>query len=145
MQISIRSPHTQQEWAQYYDLRWRILRQPWQQVRGSEKDELEEISIHRMVTFDDKVIAVARLHFSAQNEALVRYMAVAEAYRRLGLGRRLLADLENQARKQKAQFMVLNARENALIFYKKNGFNIVADAHTLYGEIRHFKMSKQLN
>ncbi len=37
MEIEIRSPKTELEWVNYYDLRYRILRQPWNQPIGSEK------------------------------------------------------------------------------------------------------------
>ena len=45
----------------YYDLRWRILRAPWKQPRGSEKDILEEDSYHLMVVdAKQRVIGVGR-------------------------------------------------------------------------------------
>ena len=44
--INIKEPVTEEEFEQYYILRWRILRQPWNQPRGSEKDDKENKSIH---------------------------------------------------------------------------------------------------
>ncbi|MEJ2362384.1 MAG: thioesterase, partial [Gammaproteobacteria bacterium] len=41
MNYTYKSPQTKQEWQAYFDLRWRILRAPWQQARGSERDDLE--------------------------------------------------------------------------------------------------------
>jgi hypothetical protein len=37
MEIKIRPPKTKSEWENYYDLRFRVLREPWQQPRGFEK------------------------------------------------------------------------------------------------------------
>ena len=39
MKVEIRSPKTTDEWQEYYDLRYRVLRQPWNQPRGSERNE----------------------------------------------------------------------------------------------------------
>ena len=42
-------PRTKTEFEAYYDLRWRILRKPWELQKGSEKDELDKSSYHLMV------------------------------------------------------------------------------------------------
>ncbi len=55
-EMIIKEPKTKVEFEQYYDLRWRILRQPWNRPRESEKDEKEENSIHIMVVHNDRVI-----------------------------------------------------------------------------------------
>jgi len=72
-------------------------------------------------------------------------MAVDEDYRKKGIGSRLLKKLEEAAIERKAEQIVLNARENALVFYKKNGYCIVAKGHTLFGSIPHYVMKKELN
>lgn len=45
----VKQPKTKEDFEKYYDLRYRILRKPWNQPRGSEKDELEKESFHIMV------------------------------------------------------------------------------------------------
>ena len=53
---TLRAPNTATEFAQYYQLRWQILRKPWQQALGSEQDEHERHAIHRMIVDEnDKV------------------------------------------------------------------------------------------
>ena len=37
----VRAPSTEKEFERYRDLRWGILRAPWNQPKGSEVDELE--------------------------------------------------------------------------------------------------------
>ena len=76
----IKEPKTKEEFEQYYDLRWKILRQPWNQPRGSEKDEKENESIHIMLIHNDKVIGCGRGHFNSPTEAQIRYMAVEEGF-----------------------------------------------------------------
>ena len=46
MEIEIRLPKTEDEWEDYYDLRYRVLRQPLNQPRGSEKNDGDEDGIH---------------------------------------------------------------------------------------------------
>jgi hypothetical protein len=40
--------------------------------------------------------------------------------------------------------IVLNARDNAVEFYRKRGYGIIGDAETLFGVIRHVRMAKLL-
>lgn len=142
--IKVREPKTKSEYQKYYDLRWRILRKPWNQPEGSEKDELETHSIHRMAWEKGKPIGVGRVHFNSSKEAQVRYMAVEEDLRGRGVGTILLEELEKTAKRKGADHMVLNARESAVDFYKKRGYRIIGKAHTLFGVIPHYKMRKEL-
>jgi len=142
--IDIRSPQTPNEFARYYTLRWRILREPWGRPIGSEKDQYEDRGIHLSACQGDTIVGVARAHFCAPGEGMVRYMAVEEAHRGQGIGGALLCELERRLRGQSARTIILNARETAVGFYEAYGYEIVAKAHTLYGCIEHFRMSKQL-
>ncbi len=142
--MKVCEPESDNDLEKYYDLRWRILREPWNQSRGSEKDEMEKDSIHLMVCINGDVIGVGRLHFNNPGEAQIRYMAVDEGYRRKGMGTMLLKKLEKKAGENGASYIILNARENVVSFYRKNGYAVVEKAHTLFGSIHHFKMKKEL-
>ena len=144
MQTIIRQPQSSQEWDQYYEFRWQMLRQPWQQPRGSEKDELEKHSIHRFVISDNKVIAVGRLHFTDDTQAQIRYMAVAKEYQRQGLGKLILNSLEQAARGKDIKTLSLNARESAVTFYQSCHYQLAEQTHTLYNSIKHYRMHKSL-
>lgn len=144
MKFRIVSPQSDEEFEKYYDLRWRILRQPWGQPKGSEKDELENKSFHIMVLEGDRLIGVGRGHFNTGSQYQIRYMAVDENWRRKGVGTMILSRLQEQAARGGAGRIVLNAREGAVEFYEKRGFKIIEQAHTLFGCIRHFKMVKEL-
>ncbi len=72
------------EWDAYYDLRWRVLRAPWDQPRGSERDPLDADACHRLaVTAGGAVIGCGRLHRDPDAPAwgVLRYMAVDPAWR----------------------------------------------------------------
>jgi hypothetical protein len=47
--MTITQPKTLEEFEKYYELRWRILRAPWNQPKGSVKDDKEVTAIHVMV------------------------------------------------------------------------------------------------
>lgn len=143
--MKIQSPKTQQDFDQYFDLRWRILREPWQQLRGSEKDELENTSHHIMVCDDaGQAIGVGRLHAASDSQGQIRYMAVETRYQGKGVGSLLLKELENLARKNSFNSIVLHAREVALQFYLYHGYTQLEKSHLLFNSIQHYKMVKHL-
>lgn len=146
--ITIRSPKTPEEFSLYYDLRWRILREPWNQPRGSEKDDKEEESYHLMAFQNNeplKPLGVGRIHMNNQEEAQIRYMGVEKKYEKRGIGKLILKKLEEHAKeKWKAKRITLNARGNAVGFYEKFGYCIIKKAHVLFGNIPHYKMEKRI-
>lgn len=145
MQIIIVEPRTEDQLREYYELRWMVLRQPHNQPRGSEKDDLEEISIHLMAYYGENTpAAVGRAHLNSKYEAQIRFMAVDPRYRNSGIGSSLLAGLEKRVRGRGASYIILNSRESATGFYEKNGYVKVGDAGTLYGYLKHVRMKKDL-
>lgn len=144
--IVCRSPASDAEWRAYFDLRWRILRAPWQQPPGSERDSLENSAFH-LFAHDPggNALACGRLHFNSAVEAQIRYMAVEERARGRGYGATVLQDLEVEAKRRGAQSIVLNSRANAVSFYEKHGYAIVGPAETLFGSIPHVRMAKRVD
>ena len=141
----ITQPKTPEEFEKYYDLRWRILRAPWNQPEGSEKDDKEEAAIHVMVCENVGIpVGIGRAHFNTDEEAQIRYMAVEENQRGKGIGALVLWELEKKAKEKGAKFIILNARDTAIKFYEKHGYKIVKQAHTLFGSIPHYEMRKDL-
>jgi len=139
----ITEPSTADEFQQYYELRWKILREPWRQPRGSERDELERSSRHIMVVDNHRaVIAVGRLQLNSIREAQIRYMAVAVEQQRKGVGTRLLVALEQRAIDLGAACIVIDARESALRFYRKHGYEPQGPGHMLFNSIAHVRMKK---
>ena len=143
MPITIKQPKTEKEFEAYYDLRWRVLREPWQQPEGSEKDELENESFHVMAADENnKVVGVGRLHFNTETEAQIRYMAVAPEYEKQGVGTLILEALEKHAKENSCKTIVLHARENAVGFYQKKDYELLEKSHLLFDSIQHYKMFK---
>jgi ribosomal protein S18 acetylase RimI-like enzyme len=143
--MNVRSPQTGDEFARYYDLRWRVLRAPWGEPPGSERDDLEDVADHALIVGDDgQTLAGGRLHFNSPSEAHIRYMAVDESVRGQGLGRRIVEYLERIAHARGAEVVVLNAREEVAGFYKELGYEIVGAGPTMFGTVAHVRMWKRL-
>jgi predicted GNAT family N-acyltransferase len=131
--------------SDYFDLRWRVLREPWNQPRGSERDNLDETAFHLVIrTREAKPVAIGRLHLNSPAEAQVRFMAVDPAWRNLGLGGRILRGLEDQARARRVTCIVLNARQDASEFYLVHGYQVEGPGETLFDKVRHVRMRKNL-
>ncbi len=142
--FQVTTPQSSEDWQAYYQLRWQVLRAPWNEPRGSEQDDLEQDAEHRFIKNKaGEVLGVARLHFNNHQQAQVRYMAVAEGNRNQHIGSRLLHELEKLAWTQDAGELVLYARERALDFYKRHGYELKEKAHLAYDDVQHWKMIKQ--
>lgn len=140
-------PATPTAWAAYYALRYAVLRQPWQQPRGSEKlpDDADAAVLHALLAdASGAALAVGRLQPTTPGQGQVRMVAVAQAAQGQGAGRTLMAYLEDQARAAGLLEIILHARQNAVPFYERLGYAVVAPSYTLFGQIPHFLMTKKL-
>ena len=125
---------------------FRSLRKPWLQPKGSEKDDGDKSSIHRMIIDESngKAVAVGRLQFNTSEEAQIRYMAVSDNYQLKGYGNIIVKTLEDIALNKGIRNIILQARENALKFYWKNGYEIIEKSYLLFDEIQHWLMVKKI-
>jgi predicted GNAT family N-acyltransferase len=142
--MEIKSPKTDSEWKAYYALRYNVLREPWNQPLGSEVLGDEDQAIHAIAVKDGEVLGVARMHESADKQGQVRCVATATSAQGKGIGKSIMAYLEEQAKAKGWTEIVLEARENAVPFYQAIGYTIVAESYLLFGEIQHYRMSKRL-
>lgn len=141
----VSEPVSQEDYQKIYDLRYQVLRSPWKQPRGSERDDAEDISVHAMICdADGRCIATGRLQFNSENECQIRFMAVCNEFRGQGFGNMILEFLEEKARKKSATTIVLQARENAVRFYESAGYLLEEKTFLLFDAIQHYRMRKQL-
>jgi len=142
--INLRSPVTNSEWKKYFLFRWKILRKPIGLDKKSTKDTLEEKSYHLMATdINENILGVGRIHFLNKKESQIRYMAVQEEYRKIGIGKQIVIGLEGLSIKNDRYKIILNARDNAVNFYSRLGYKIIGPYDAGIG-IDHYKMSKNL-
>jgi predicted GNAT family N-acyltransferase len=144
--VKIIEPNSSAEFEQYYNLRYEVLRKPWLQPKGSEKDDGDKSSIHRMIIDESngKAVAVGRLQFNTIEEAQIKYMAVSDNYQLKGYGNIIVKTLEDIALNKGIRNIILQARENALKFYWKNGYEIIEKSYLLFDEIQHWLMVKKI-
>ena len=138
-------PITETDLQKYYDLRYEILRKPWNRTKLSTKDEWEDISIHvLMLNEKDEAIAAGRLQLNDSIEGQIRSMAVRTDMQGKGLGSQVIEYIEQKAKEKKLTQIILDARINAVKFYEKHGYVVIGDSYLLFGTIQHFKMTKKL-
>jgi predicted GNAT family N-acyltransferase len=108
-----------------------------------EVDDLDRESVQIVGVDDTGVIATCRLRDLGGGEWKLERMAVDRRVRGNGVGGRLLAGAEREARKRGATQMLLNAQRRAESFYAAHGY--VAEGDTfMEAEIEHVRMRKGL-
>lgn len=143
--LIIRQPKTRKEFELMYDLRWKILRKPWNQPKGSEKDEFESDVYPFIALYQNKIVGTARFHKLNESFGQIQYLAVEESFRRKGIGAKLMEAIHLTAMNQLLKFTILNANEPAWQFFEKMGYKVIEDGPLLFGEIKHKKMIRKFS
>lgn len=143
--MPVKIAQTQIELEGILELRYEILRKPWNQSSETATDALEASSINAFIEDENgKVIACGRLQENENKLGQIRFMAVANDQQGKGLGKQLVAALEKKAIELGLKSIELQARENALEFYKSCHYNIKEKSFLLWGQIQHYLMEKKL-
>jgi thioesterase domain-containing protein len=138
-------PTSEQDFDDYFMFRWKMLREPWKYPLGSEKDEYEQVSQHRMLRSPSgEVIAVGRVHMNSAEEAQVRHVAVEKAYQGKGLAKMLVASLEAVARAEGAVRIVTNSTQASIPLFTSLGFEDQSGESKELGEQQRQQMVKKL-
>jgi len=143
--LIVKSPETWEEFEKYCDLRWRILRAPWNRPKLNLEDEISDESI-KLIACDEngKIIGTGRARFNSSTEAEIKSMAVEESFRGKGIGSLIISKLERKIKESEARKIVINSRDKAVDFYEKHGYKVTGESYNLYGEISHYAMMKEL-
>jgi GNAT superfamily N-acetyltransferase len=91
----------------------------------------------------DKLIGTAIITPLDKNTVQMRQMAVDEAYQGKGVGRAIVREFERVVLENGYAAVMLHARETALPFYEKLGYELCSDVFYEI-EIAHFEMKKNL-
>jgi thioesterase domain-containing protein len=143
--FTIATPKTEKELDDYFHFRWQWLREPWGYPIGSEKDEYETVSEHRVILNPSgEIVACGRIHLNTSEEAQIRHIAVDKRYRRKGVGQIILSALESVARDLGAERAVTNSRETSMSFFSACGFQIEKEAPNELGKLKRTHMFKLL-
>lgn len=99
---------------------------------------------------NDTLLGVASLYeardlaFADTQQAQLRGMAVLEGQQGKGIGQQLLETAESYARVNGYGLLWFNARENAVNFYKRHGFELSGERFEIPDVGPHYKMFKSL-
>lgn len=143
--LVVHRPVSDKDFEEYFGFRWVQLRKPWGYPEGSEKDEYETVSEHRVIKdHKGEVVGCGRVHLNTAEEAQIRHIAVREDYRRKGVGQMVLDTLEIVAKDMGAERAVSNSRETSIAFFESAGFKIIDDAPVELGTVQRKQMCKHL-
>lgn len=143
--LRVQLASSQKEIEAIIELRYKILRLPWNQSIESATDTLEEKSVNAFISdIKGNIVACGRLQQNDAHVGQVRFMAVDTAYQGKGFGKLILKHLEQKAIDMHLTKIELQARENAVDFYKANHYSIKEKSFLLWGLIQHYLMEKNL-
>jgi predicted GNAT family N-acyltransferase len=124
-------------------LRSRVLRQPLGLYPGPEERPAES-QLRHLGAFDgERLVACLMLEDRGEGRMKMRQVAVDFEHQRRGVGSKLVAFSERVAREAGFREMVLNARETAVPFYERHGYEKQGEAFVEV-TVPHFAMSKPL-
>lgn len=108
-----------------------------------EVDDLEEKTTH-VVGYQDGVACVtARIYEVETDTYKVQRVAVLKDFRKLGIGYKIMKEIERYAKELNGKKLKLGAQDHALAFYEKAGFNVHGEGFLDAG-IPHHTMIKSL-
>lgn len=126
------------------DLRRRVLREPLGLEFSREDLEAECDDHHLVVLEEERVTAVMVLRPLGDGAVKMRQVAVEPGRQRSGLGTALVAFAEGFCRERGYRLITLHARQNAVAFYLRLGYDVYGAAFTEVG-IPHRYMKKSLS
>jgi GNAT superfamily N-acetyltransferase len=124
--IKIISPKTREDYKAYYDLRYKVLREPWGMQRGSEKDDFEPISEH-YIAIDEKtgeLVGAVKLFEKEPGIGWFSHLAVKDSRQHQGIGKQLLTFIEEKAKEKGYKALGCLSRLNTTAFFEKEGYKV---------------------
>ena len=133
--VIVKLVESQAEWRAAFDLRLKVFVHEQGVPFEEELDEHDESATHVIALADGYVVGTGRVVFPTvvpsddghpppepDARSRIGRMAVDVAWRRRGVGRRILETLEAEARRRKMQEVVLHAQTYAKEFYASCGY-----------------------
>jgi predicted GNAT family N-acyltransferase len=144
LSVTVRTARDAAEWDAAMALRIKVFCGEQGVDEEEERDDLDQEATQIVAVDESGVIATCRLRYLDGGQVCkLERMAVERRFRELGVGSRLLAGAEDEARRSGAGEMLLNAQRRAEAFYASNGY--VAEGETFVeAEIEHVRMRKAL-
>ncbi|OYD07869.1 hypothetical protein CHM34_10035 [Paludifilum halophilum] len=128
---------------QAFDIRKRVFVEEQGVPLSEEIDEWDQSAIHFLAVDREQAVGTARLRLPTKSTGKVERVAVLKSSRGSGLGHSLMVAIEDYARKQNVEELILNAQVQALDFYRKLGYRQQGPIFMDAG-IEHMEMRKPL-
>lgn len=101
---------------------------------------------HIVGYIDQQAVATARVYFPYNDQRLkIQRVAVNQTFRGQNIGLQLMLAIEEWAKAQAAESLILSAQDPVIPFYEKNGYQVTNDEGYLDANIPHHDMEKQLS
>ena len=136
--------HGSEAYLQMVELRTEILRKPLNLVYIQEQLALEISDILLAAQENNLIIGCCILTQLPDSQLQLRQMAVANSNQGKGVGAAIILFAEILAKEKNQKEIVLHARETAVGFYQKLGYNTFGNSFLEVG-ITHFMMQKRLS
>ncbi len=144
MEGEIRCPKTDQEWQDYYQLRYDVLRKPLNQPPGSERNEGDDTGDHFALFVNHSICAIGRLDEVNDTTDQVRFVAVEPRFQKRGFGAHIMLAMEEKSRNSGKEKIILHARDYAVDFYLNIGYLKIEKSYLLFDVLQHYLMEKNL-
>lgn len=136
--------HGSPEYQQMVNLRFELLRKPLGLSFIPEELDAEKNDI-MVASFDeDEIIGCCMLTKTSEGCVRLRQMAVQKSHQGKGIGEAILHFTENLARDKGYRKIMMHARDSAIGFYEKAGYQVEGDQFTEVN-IPHHVMVKDLS
>jgi predicted N-acetyltransferase YhbS len=144
--IVIRAPQSMEDFHAYYDLRYRVLRQPWGQAKGTEKDDYEPLCRHLMAVDDQTgdVVGVIKWMERDPGVAWLSHLAIAPERQKQGIGRLLVRAVEDAARAEGCRAIGAYSHLTSTDYFKRLDYRIQGLPDHYFSTIQVVWMEKDL-
>ena len=108
-----------------------------------EYDGYDTEALHMVAKDGERIIGTARVRFLATGQAKIERMAILKPFRRKGIGRKIMAFLNEELRNRQIEQVILHAQYQVVAFYKSCGFEESGLPFREAG-IKHIRMHRRL-
>ena len=142
-EIVVKFVETESELEGAINVRMRVFVVEQQIPVAEEIDDADATATHAIALYQGQIVGTGRLLYRDDGMAQIGRMAVDRQFRRQGIGGRILAFLEDEARAQGIGSCLLHAQEYVKDFYAGSGY-VERGNLFLEADIPHIEMRKEL-
>ncbi len=142
-EIVVKFVETESELEGAINVRMRVFVVEQQIPAEEELDDADAAATHAIALHQGQIVGTGRMIYRDGGIVQIGRMAVDRQFRRRGIGERILAFLEDEARAQGIGSCLLHAQEYVKAFYAGSGYAEHGDVF-LEADIPHIEMRKEL-